>query len=194
MHRDDEPERGVHRVELGCIALVHEAVRQHALGYVGGPLEQDEARFVVERIREYIEGGGHASDVAVLYRSNAQSRNFEEQLHQHDVPYRVYGGQRYFERAEVKDALAYLRLAANRGDDASFERALATPPHGVGERTVEALRRRARGDDTPLWDASLAELADSGLTTRAKNALRGFMTLVDALSSAPFQMESPATV
>ncbi len=144
--------------------------------------EQDEARFVVERIREYIEGGGHASDVAVLYRSNAQSRNFEEQLHQHDVPYRVYGGQRYFERAEVKDALAYLRLAANRGDDASFERALATPPHGVGERTVEALRRRARGDDTPLWDASLAELADSGLTTRAKNALRGFMTLVDALS------------
>jgi DNA helicase-2/ATP-dependent DNA helicase PcrA len=144
--------------------------------------EQDEARFVIERIREYLDGGGNASDIAVLYRSNAQSRNFEEQLHQHDIPYRVYGGQRYFERAEVKDALAYLRLAANRGDDASFERALATPPHGVGERSVELLRRRARGDDTSLWDAALAELAGGELNTRAKNALRGFMTVIDGLS------------
>jgi DNA helicase-2/ATP-dependent DNA helicase PcrA len=144
--------------------------------------EQDEARFVIERIREYLDGDGSASDIAVLYRSNAQSRNFEEQLHQHDIPYRVYGGQRYFERAEVKDALAYLRLAANRGDDASFERALATPPHGVGERTVEALRRRARGDDLSLWDASLAELASDALNTRAKNALRGFMTLIEGMA------------
>jgi DNA helicase-2/ATP-dependent DNA helicase PcrA len=144
--------------------------------------EQDEARFVIERIREYLDGGGNASDIAVLYRSNAQSRNFEEQLHQHNIPYRVYGGQRYFERAEVKDALAYLRLAANRGDDASFERALATPPHGVGERSVELLRRRARTDDTSLWDAALAELAGDALNTRAKNALRGFLAVVDGLS------------
>ncbi|HET7611428.1 MAG TPA: UvrD-helicase domain-containing protein [Rhodanobacteraceae bacterium] len=144
--------------------------------------EQDEARFVIERIREHIEGGGEASDIAVLYRSNAQSRNFEEQLHQHDIPYRVYGGQRYFERAEVKDALAYLRLAANHGDDASFERALATPPHGVGERSLEILRRRARADDSSLWDAALAELAGGGLNSRAKNALRAFMTLVDGLA------------
>ena len=144
--------------------------------------EQDEARFVIERIREYLDGGGHASDIAVLYRSNAQSRNFEEQLHQKNIPYRVYGGQRYFERAEVKDALAYLRLAANRGDDASFERALATPPHGVGERSVDQLRRRARSDDTLLWDAALVELAGGELNTRAKNALRGFMTLVDGLA------------
>ncbi|WHZ20334.1 MAG: ATP-dependent DNA helicase UvrD/PcrA [Rhodanobacteraceae bacterium] len=144
--------------------------------------EQDEARFVIERIREYLDGGGHAADVAVLYRSNAQSRNFEEQLHQKNIPYRVYGGQRYFERAEVKDALAYLRLAANRGDDASFERALATPPHGIGERSVDALRRRARGDDTSLWDASLAELAGGELNTRAKNALKAFLTLIDALA------------
>ncbi|TAN02892.1 MAG: DNA helicase II [Rhodanobacteraceae bacterium] len=144
--------------------------------------EQDEARFVIERIREYLDGGGHASDIAVLYRSNAQSRNFEEQLHQKNIPYRVYGGQRYFERAEVKDALAYLRLAANRHDDASFERALATPPHGVGERSVEALRRRARADDTSLWDASLAELAGGELNTRAKNALRGFLVVIDGLA------------
>lgn len=144
--------------------------------------EQDEARFVIERIREHLDAGGNAADVAVLYRSNAQSRNFEEQLHQHQVPYRVYGGQRYFERAEVKDALAYLRLAANHADDASFERALATPPHGVGERTLEALRRRGREEDVPLWDAALAELAAGALTTRAKNALRAFMTLVDGIA------------
>ncbi len=144
--------------------------------------EQDEARFVIERIREYLDAGGNASGIAVLYRSNAQSRNFEEQLHQHDIPYRVYGGQRYFERAEVKDALAYLRLAANRGDDASFERALATPPHGVGERSLDGLRRRARGDDLSLWDASLAELAGDGLNTRAKNALRGFMTQIEGFA------------
>ncbi|MGH8191805.1 MAG: UvrD-helicase domain-containing protein [Rhodanobacteraceae bacterium] len=143
--------------------------------------EQDEARFVIERIREHLDAGGNASDLAVLYRSNAQSRNFEEQLHQHDIPYRVYGGQRYFERAEVKDALAYLRLAANRGDDAAFERTVNTPPRGIGERTVEALRRRARADDVSMWDAALAELAGDALTTRAKNALRGFLTLIDGL-------------
>ena len=145
--------------------------------------EQDEARFVIERIREHIDEGGSASDIAVLYRSNAQSRNFEEQLHQHDIPYRVYGGQRYFERAEVKDALAYLRLAVNHSDDAAFERAIATPPHGVGERSLETLRRRAREDDVPLWDAALAELAGSVLATRAKNALReGFMTLIEGFA------------
>ncbi|MGH8114187.1 MAG: 3'-5' exonuclease, partial [Rhodanobacteraceae bacterium] len=147
--------------------------------------EQDEARFVIERIREHIDDGGNASDIAVLYRSNAQSRNFEEQLHQHDIPYRVYGGQRYFERAEVKDALAYLRLAANRNDDAAFERAIATPPHGVGERSLDALRRRARTDDVSLWDASLAELAVGSLASRAKNALRGFMTFIEQLAQ-PF--------
>ncbi len=144
--------------------------------------EQDEARFVIERIREHLDAGGNAADVAVLYRSNAQSRNFEEQLHQKNIPYRVYGGQRYFERAEIKDALAYLRLAANHTDDAAFERAIATPPHGVGERTLESLRRRARADDTPLWDAALNALVGSELTTRAKNALRSFMTLVDGLA------------
>ncbi|TAN06699.1 MAG: DNA helicase II [Rhodanobacteraceae bacterium] len=146
--------------------------------------EQDEARFVVERIREYIDGGGNAADAAVLYRSNAQSRNFEEQLHQKSIPYRVYGGQRYFERAEVKDALAYLRLATNRGDDAAFERALATPPHGVGERSIETLRRRARNEDTPLWNAALAELSGGTLNTRARNALKAFMALIDELARA----------
>ncbi len=144
--------------------------------------EQDEARYVVERIREYIASDSKPSDVAVLYRSNAQSRNFEEQLIQHDVAYRVYGGLRFFDRAEIKDALAYLRLVANRHDDAAFERAVNTPPRGIGERTIDSLRQRARRDDASLWEASLAELATDTLAGRAKNALRAFLQLIDTLS------------
>jgi len=141
--------------------------------------DQDEARFVIERIREHIEHGGRADEIAVLYRSNAQSRAFEEQLHQYDIPYRVYGGQRYFERAEVKDALSYLRLTANRHDDAAFERAVNTPPRGIGERTLDQLRRRARAENISMWDAALAELSGAELNARAKNALKAFLTLIE---------------
>jgi DNA helicase-2/ATP-dependent DNA helicase PcrA len=144
--------------------------------------EQDEARFVIERIREYVAEHGNARDCAILYRSNAQSRNFEEQLTQRNIPYRVYGGQRFFERAEIKDALAYLRLTANRHDDASFERAVNTPPRGIGDRTLDVLRRRARHDNTSMWEAALAELAGNELAGRAKNAVKGFLVLIDGMS------------
>jgi DNA helicase-2/ATP-dependent DNA helicase PcrA len=145
--------------------------------------EQDEARFVIERIREYIDEHGQAKDCAILYRSNAQSRNFEEQLAQRNIKYRVYGGQRFFERAEVKDALAYLRLTANRHDDAAFERAVNTPPRGIGDRTLDALRRRARGENTSMWEAALAELASgSELAGRAKNAVKAFLALIDEMA------------
>lgn len=144
--------------------------------------EQDEARFVVERIREYVAEHGSAKDCAILYRSNAQSRNFEEQLTQRNIPYRVYGGQRFFERAEIKDALAYLRLTANRHDDASFERAVNTPPRGIGDRTLDVLRRRARHGTTSMWEAALAELAGSELAGRAKNAVKGFLVLIDEMA------------
>ncbi|HET7925636.1 MAG TPA: 3'-5' exonuclease, partial [Rhodanobacteraceae bacterium] len=144
--------------------------------------EQDEARYVIDRIREYIAGDRKASEIAILYRSNAQSRNFEEQLIQHDIAYRVYGGLRYFDRAEIKDALAYLRLVANRHDDAAFERAVNTPPRGIGERTIDSLRQRARRDESSLWEAALAELSTDALAGRAKNALRAFLQLIDNLS------------
>ncbi|MBO9661566.1 DNA helicase II [Dokdonella sp.] len=144
--------------------------------------EQDEARYVVERIREHLREGAKASDVAILYRSNAQSRNFEEQLIQHDIAYRVYGGLRYFDRAEIKDALSYLRLVANRHDDAAFERAVNTPPRGIGERTLDLLRQRARRDASSLWESALAELGVGALAARAKNALRAFLELIEALA------------
>jgi DNA helicase-2/ATP-dependent DNA helicase PcrA len=146
--------------------------------------EQDEARFVVERIREHVQHGGNASDCAILYRSNAQSRNFEEQLIQHDIRYRVYGGQRFFDRAEIKDALAYLRLVANRHDDAAFERAVNTPPRGIGERTLDTLRQRARATNASMWDATQAEATGAALAGRAKNALRAFLDLIDALEKS----------
>ncbi|MGL4693232.1 MAG: UvrD-helicase domain-containing protein, partial [Stenotrophomonas maltophilia] len=99
--------------------------------------EMDEARYVVERARQWVRDGGSYGDVAVLYRSNAQSRAFEEALLSEQVPYRVYGGMRFFERAEIKDALAYLRLMTNRNDDAAFERAVNTPTRGIGDRTLD---------------------------------------------------------
>ncbi len=145
--------------------------------------EQDEARFVVERIREYIAEHGSAKDCAILYRSNAQSRNFEEQLAQRSIGYRVYGGQRFFERAEVKDALAYLRLTANRHDDAAFERAVNTPPRGIGDRTLDVLRRRARSGNSSMWEAALIELTSgSELAGRAKNAVKAFLGMIDTMA------------
>ncbi|NUO74261.1 MAG: UvrD-helicase domain-containing protein [Frateuria sp.] len=145
--------------------------------------EQDEARFVIERIREYVAEHGSAKDCAILYRSNAQSRNFEEQLSQRSIPYRVYGGLRFFERAEIKDALAYLRLTANRHDDAAFERAVNTPPRGIGDRTLDVLRRRARAEGSSMWEAALGELTDGReLAGRAKNAVKAFLAVIDQMA------------
>jgi DNA helicase-2/ATP-dependent DNA helicase PcrA len=144
--------------------------------------EQDEARYVVERIREHLRHGQKLSEAAILYRSNAQSRNFEEQLIQHDIAYRVYGGLRYFDRAEIKDALAYLRLVANRHDDAAFERAVNTPPRGIGDRTLDLLRQRARRENASMWEALLGELGADALAGRAKNALRLFVQLIEELA------------
>ncbi|MGB7397340.1 MAG: 3'-5' exonuclease, partial [Candidatus Macondimonas sp.] len=115
----------------------------------------------------------------VLYRSNAQSRVMEEALIQARVPYRVYGGLRVFERAEIKDALAYLRLTQNRDDDAAFERVVNTPPRGIGVRTLETLRQQAREANLTLWQAALHF---SGGRTAA--ALTAFLHQVDALAQA----------
>src|SRR5690606_20532410 len=145
--------------------------------------EIDEARFVVERLRQWVRDGGSHGEVAILYRSNAQSRAFEEALLAEQVPYRVYGGQRFFERAEIKDTLAYLRLVANRSDDAAFERAVNTPARGIGQRTLDEVRQRARADGAPLWAAARWLSEEPVLAARARNALAGFLQLVDALEA-----------
>ncbi|MFC4726633.1 DNA helicase II [Coralloluteibacterium thermophilus] len=143
--------------------------------------EIDEAQYVVGRIRQWVRDGGAYGDCAILYRSNAQSRAFEEQLIAQGLPYRVYGGLRFFERAEIKDALAYLRLVANRADDAAFERAVNTPARGIGGKTLDEVRRLARSESLSLWDAALRQAGGAALPARARNALRGFVDLVEGL-------------
>ena len=145
--------------------------------------EIDEARFVVERIRQWVRDGGSHGEAAILYRSNAQSRAFEEALLAEKIPYRVYGGMRFFERAEIKDTLAYLRLVTSRADDAAFERAVNTPARGIGERTLDEVRRRARADGVPLWEAASRIAGGSELAARARNALAGFLALVDDIDN-----------
>ena len=144
--------------------------------------ELDEAAYVADRIAQWVQGGGSWGDAAILYRSNAQSRAFEEELLKRQIPYRVYGGLRFFERAEVKDALAYLRLLANRDDDAAFERVVNTPPRGIGERTLDEIRRLARADGSTLWRAAARLAAGDALAARARNAVAGFLRLLEAIA------------
>ncbi len=143
--------------------------------------ERDEAEFVCQRIRDHVAHGGLHRDVAVLYRSNAQSRVFEETFLAARMPYRVYGGLRFFERAEIKDALAYLRLIANRRDDASFERVVNLPTRGIGAKSLDTIRAAAREAGCPLWEAAQACLGDA-LGPKASAALRGFLELIERLA------------
>ena len=150
--------------------------------------ERDEADFVVNRIREWVSRGGARREAAVLYRSNAQSRVFEEAFLNARMPYRVYGGLRFFERAEIKDALAYLRLIASRADDTSFERVVNTPVRGIGAKTMDTVRDFARSQATSLWNGAL-HCMQSGLPQRAALALQAFMALIDKLAREVEGME-----
>jgi DNA helicase-2/ATP-dependent DNA helicase PcrA len=143
--------------------------------------ETDEAGFVMGRVQDWLNGGGRRDEIAILYRSNAQSRVFEENLVRLGIPYRVYGGLRFFERAEIKDALAYLRLVQNRDDDAAFERVVNTPARGIGSTTVERLRQSARAQNSSLWTAAGQAVLEGG---RPGTALKAFVGLVEGMASA----------
>lgn len=140
--------------------------------------ELDESRYIAGRIKQWVDQGGRREEVAILYRSNAQSRVFESVFNEQRIPYRVYGGLRFFERAEIKDALAYLRLTLNHADDPSFERIVNHPPRGIGERTVDNLRQIARAEGRSMWEVT-EEAARSGeFTPRAANSLLQFIHLI----------------
>ncbi|QYJ89565.1 DNA helicase II [Shewanella halotolerans] len=143
--------------------------------------EMDEARFIVGRITDWQDMGGNLSDCAILYRSNAQSRVLEEALLHKGMAYRIYGGLRFFERQEIKDAMGYLRLISNKNDDAAFERIINTPTRGIGDRTLEILRSTARQQELTLWQTCLRLLDEKVLSGRAANAVRGFMDLIVTL-------------
>ena len=143
----------------------------------------DESRFIVSRIVQWVASGGRRDEVAILYRVSAQSRVLEEALLARGVAYRVYGGLRFYERAEIKNALAYCRLVANRDDDAAFERVVNLPPRGIGARTVDTLRTEAKQRGGSLWATAHRVVAERAVGARAAAALRGFIELVETLTS-----------
>jgi DNA helicase-2/ATP-dependent DNA helicase PcrA len=150
--------------------------------------ERDEADFVVGRLRDWSDQGNLRAHAAVLYRSNAQSRVLEESLINAGLPYRVYGGLRFFERAEIKDALAYLRLISNRNDDSSFERIVNRPTRGIGARTVEAMRAYARANSCSMWRAAGA-VASGNLGGRATTSVVVFLNLIEHMARDTANLE-----
>lgn len=150
--------------------------------------ELDEARFVASQIQQWKEDEGSYSECAVLYRSNSQSRVIEEALIQANIPYRIYGGMRFFERQEIKDALAYLRLIANRQDDAAFERVVNTPPRGIGDRTLDTIRQITRTRSITLWQAVQVALKEEQLSGRSASALLRFVELINAMDDETAEM------
>ncbi len=151
--------------------------------------ETDEAYFIANRIRDLRQSDYTLREIAVLYRSNAQSRVIEEALMQFGIPYRVYGGLRYFDRAEIRDALAYLRLLANHSDDPAFERIINTPTRGIGDRTVSAIREHAKTANLTLWDALQALLAQGFFSARTANALNAFVTLINDMTEKTLALQ-----
>lgn len=151
--------------------------------------ETDEAFFIVNRIRELRQGDYALREIAILYRSNAQSRVLEEALMQFGIPYRVYGGLRYFDRAEIKDALAYLRIIANRSDDAAFERIVNTPTRGIGDRTLSAIREHAKLYGLTLWNALMQLLEQQHFSPRSETALRAFVNMINTLQEKTLTLE-----
>ena len=150
--------------------------------------EQDEARFIVEQIQGWTDDGNLRRSSAVLYRSNAQSRVIEEALIRVGMPYRIYGGQRFYERLEIRNALAYMRLITGRGDDPALERVINTPTRGIGSKTIDDVRALARERAVSMWQAIEMVLADGLLTPRARTSLGGFKALVDELDSETLEL------
>ena len=144
----------------------------------------DEARFIVSQIKDWLNKGNALKDCAVLYRNNAQSRVLEEAMLHEALPYRIYGGLRFFERQEIKDALGYLRMVSHAHDDAAFERVVNTPSRGIGDKTLADVRDAARLHNCSMWQAAHFLLNEGALNGRAANALRAFVSLINDLEQA----------
>lgn len=151
--------------------------------------EQDEARFIVDRVQDWFNAGNRRSDAAILYRSNAQSRELEDALLRVGMPYRIYGGQRFYERLEIKNAISYLRLLINRNDDTAVERVINVPTRGIGGRTLDSVRSLARSENLSLWQACVKSVNDKLLTSRAANSVLGFLQLIDELQTQCEELE-----
>ena len=152
----------------------------HGVGMVRAVNELDEVRFVVARLKK-LQGTIPLTEMAVLYRTNAQSRVFEESLQRERIPYRIFGGVRFYERAEVKDALAYARLVVNPRDDLSFQRVLNVPPRGLGDVSVDRLVERAGILGVPLYGAARDAIRAGLVKGKGARGLEEFVALIDAM-------------
>lgn len=168
-----------------------EQAEGHPIALYAAYNEYDEARYIVEQIRQSLAQGQARQEIAILYRSNAQSRVLEDALLQAAIPYRIYGGQRFFERAEIKNAMAYLSVIHNRHQDTALERIINLPTRGIGEKTLELLREQARTQNISLWAAIQQTLANRHLTGRAAAALQGFVELMDTLAQRVSTLNLP---
>jgi len=144
--------------------------------------EIEESRFVVSEVENQFNQGRNLSECAILYRSNAQSRVFEESLIYRNIAYRIYGGLRFFERAEIKDAMGYVRLIENTSDNIAFERIVNFPTRGIGLSTIEKIRSHASENHTDLFQSSITII--ESLPARASNALQAFINLIEAISDS----------
>lgn len=151
--------------------------------------ELEEARFISERIQMELSQGASADDVAVLYRSNAQSRVIEEALLRAGIAYRIYGGLRYFDRAEIKDCMAYLRMVVNPHDDTAFERVVNFPTRGIGEKTLDSIRTLAKDSNSSLWLAAKSLILSKQLAQRAEAALNVFIEMIEQLQIQTLNMD-----
>lgn len=145
--------------------------------------EEDEALFVARTVQKYFNDGGNLRDIGILYRSNAQSRVLEEALVRLGVPYTIYGGLRFFERAEIKDALAYIKLAVNNKDNAAFERVVNNPPRGIGKVSIDKLRELADSSDQPLFATAKEAVETKIISGKARAGLLDFIEIIEELSN-----------
>ncbi|EAQ64816.1 DNA helicase II [Marinomonas sp. MED121] len=146
--------------------------------------EQDEARFILSIIKKWRDDGTSLRDMAILYRSNAQSRVVEECLVREQIAYRIYGGHRFYDRLEIKNALAYARLAIDANDDGAMERVINVPPRGIGERSIGTIRELARDQGCSMWQAASEIVRQKLLPARATNAIEAFLALVDGMANS----------
>ena len=143
--------------------------------------ERDEASFIVDIIKNWTDEGRSLSDVAILYRSNAQSRVLEDSILRAELPYRIYGGVRFYERMEIKNALAYAKLLLDSNNDAAFERIVNVPSRGIGAKTTDNVRQYARAESTSLWDA--AKLISQGDEKKSSKAITSFIEKIELLKT-----------
>lgn len=145
--------------------------------------ERDEAKYIIDKIRQLHDGGVDYSDIAILYRSNYLSRVLEESCIYASIPYRIYGGFRFFDRAEVKDALAYLRLAVTSNDNLAFERIINTPTRGIGNKTLDTIRNFSQINNVSYWQATIDIIQKEIVTKRTASLLLKFIEIINAISS-----------